>query len=89
MNRNNITNDNLKPFDRIIVRNSQCADTWTASIFSHYEWHGDSVCEKRRYAITIDTAMWDQCLPYDDSLAKYLGTDTDLEGADLNEEEEQ
>lgn len=61
-----------KPFDRVITRLSDDA-IWTANIFSHIDRHG-------KYVTIGCISGYHHCIPYNEEIAKLIGTTDYLKG---------
>ena len=64
--------DELKPFDKVVVRWSE-ADRWSIAFFS-YKVHNGYIC--------TGDAWFGYCLPYNDETAHLLGTTDDWKGGE-------
>ena len=64
--------DELKPFDKVVVRCSE-ADRWSIDFFS-YRVHNGYIC--------TGDAWFGYCLPYNDETAHLLGTTDDWKGGE-------
>lgn len=62
-------NIELKPFDKVVVRDTEYS-TWCADLFSHID-------EDYRYACV--GATWSFCIPYNEETAKLIGTTNNVE----------
>ena len=62
----------LKPFDRVLVRNNNC-NNWRISLFSHMEREECTGCFR---AMCID-CLWNKCIPYNDQTKHLVGTKLD------------
>lgn len=60
----------FKPFDKVLARDTEDS-TWCADFFSHID-------EEYRYACV--GATWDFCIPYNEEMAKLIGTTDNWEG---------
>lgn len=63
-------NVELKPFDKVVVRDTEHS-TWCADLFSHID-------EDYRYMCV--GATWSFCIPYNEETAKLIGTTNNVEG---------
>lgn len=63
----NESGSELKPFDRVLVRDSEGAE-WDVSIFKHYD-KDDAI-----YRYRCMDSGWAMCIPYNDETRKLLGT---------------
>lgn len=64
---NEIPTVKLKPFDQVLVRDSEGAE-WDASIFKHYD-KDDAI-----YRYRCMDSGWAMCIPYNNETRKLLGT---------------
>lgn len=64
------SNVELKPFDKVVVRDTEHS-TWCADLFSHID-------EDYRYMCV--GATWSFCIPYNEETAKLIGTTNNIEG---------
>lgn len=62
------TIDDLKPFDKVLVRDSSGVTTWQCELFQYYNNENKYQCFK---------STWWQCIPYNDETKHLLGTTDD------------
>ena len=66
--------EDFQPFDKVLVRDdNRCA--WVCAFFSHIAYSS----EVKPY-VTCGGEVWEQCVPYNNDTALYLGTKQDYNG---------
>ena len=69
------TIDDLKPFDKVLVRNSKFQE-WSTGIFSHVRRYSTEI----KKAIIVGGREEDYCIPYNNETKKLLGTIEEYNG---------
>ena len=69
-----IHREDFQPFDKVLVRDdNRCV--WVCAFFSHIDYSS----EVKPY-VTCGGEVWEQCVPYNNDTALYLGTKQDYNG---------